>query len=191
MDQKNREDIQDGIEYVDDDAEPVKTLFRLRLPPLMIGLGLGIALSFLTSRFEEVISKDIRIAFFLPFVVYISAAVGPKTQTIYVRDMRSKQAVFHTYLIKESILGIILGVLFAVITATIIFLWFNDLLLATSIGSSVLATVALAPILALFISEVSRKLKDDPAAESGPIDTVIQDMISVLIYGLVCSFFLL
>lgn len=185
------EDTKDGIEYVDDDTEPVKTLVKLRLPPLLIGLALGIALSFLASRFEEVISHDIRVAFFLPFVVYLSAAVGAQTETIYVRDMRSKQAIFHTYLIKESALGIILGILFGVITAIIIALWFHDTLLAASVGSSIFATVSLAPVVALLVSEVSRKLKEDPAAESGPIMTVIQDMISVLIYGLVCSFFLL
>lgn len=184
-------DLKDGIEYVDDDTEPIKTLVRLRLPPLVIGLGLGILLSFITSRFEEVLSRDIRVAFFLPFVVYLSAAVGAQTETIYVRDMRSKQAVFHTYLLKESALGMILGILFGVVTGGIITFWFEDVLLAASVGSSIFATVALAPILALFVSEASRKLKDDPAAESGPVATVLQDMFSVLIYGLVCSSFLL
>ncbi len=188
---ENERLIVDGIEYVDDDTEPVKTLVRLRLPPLLIGLGLGIFMSFLTSRFEEVISVDVRIAFFLPFVVYLSAAVGEQTQTIYVRDMRSKQAVFHTYLIKESFVGFILGILFGLISAGIILFWFEDILLGASVGSSIFATVALAPIVALIVAEASRKLKDDPAAETGPIATVLQDMISVVIYGLVCSFFLL
>lgn len=188
---ENVNEISDGIEYVDDDIEPVKTLVRLRLPPLLIGLGLGIALSFITSRFGEVLASDIRIAFFLPFVVYLAAAVGEQTQTIYVRDLKSKQAIFHTYLVKETLLGIILGLVFGCLSALIVFLWFEEMALASSVGASIFLTVTIAPLIALIVSESSKRLKDDPAAETGPIATVIQDMTSVLIYGLVSSFFLL
>lgn len=177
--------------YADDDTESVKFLLGLRLPPLMIGLALGIGISFLTSRFEEVLAINIRAAFFIPFVVYIADAIGTQTQTIYARDLRSGHAKFSTYLFKESVLGIILGFLFGAISYGVIMVWLSDTLLATSVGVAVLCVVAVAPIVAIIVTEFLNDLHEDPAVGSGPIATVIQDAISILIYGTILSIMLL
>jgi len=55
--------------YVDDDYEPIRMLFKLRAPSLFMGLLLGLGISLVTSRFEEVLSQNIQIAFFLPFIL--------------------------------------------------------------------------------------------------------------------------
>ncbi len=177
--------------YADDDKESIRFLLRLRLPPLVIGLVLGIGISFLTSRFEEVLATNIRAAFFIPFVVYIADAIGTQTQTIYARDLRSGHAKFSTYLFKESALGIILGLLFGAISYGIIVVWLTDALLAMSVGVAVLCVVAVAPIVSMIVTEFLNDLHEDPAVGSGPIATVIQDAISILIYGTVLSLMLL
>ena len=82
------------IIYADDDYEPVKTLFKLRAPALFLGLILGFGISFITSHFEEVLSSNVRIAFFLPFVVYIADAIGTQTEAIYSRNLRDGKANF-------------------------------------------------------------------------------------------------
>lgn len=69
-----------GSSYADDDYESIGTLMKLRAPALVIGLFLGIGISFITSRFEEVLSHNLRVAFFLPFVVYIADAIGTQTE---------------------------------------------------------------------------------------------------------------
>jgi len=74
-------------QYADDDIISVNRLARMRIPSLMIGLFLGIILSFVTSRFEDLLSTNIRIAFFIPFVVYMADATGTQTQSIYARDL--------------------------------------------------------------------------------------------------------
>src|SRR3989344_3692812 len=98
-------------EYVDDDVTPLKRILTLRFPPLILGLILGISLSFITSKFEEVIAKNIAIAFFIPFIVYLADAVGTQTQSIYIRDLRTGEANFKKYLIKESLLGLSIGLI--------------------------------------------------------------------------------
>lgn len=179
------------IEYVNDVTESVSTLLRLRLPPLCIGLVLGVLISFLTSRFEQVLSHNIRIAFFLPFIVYMADAIGTQTQSIYARELKAKKAKFHLYLIKESAVGLVLGLFFALISGFIAHLWLGDDLLALSVGLSMFATVATAPVVAVIITQILQVLREDPAAGAGPIATVIQDMISVVLYGLICSLVLL
>lgn len=179
------------IEYADDDTESIDTLLRLRAPTLFVGLVLGIAISFVTSRFEDVLAHNIRAVFFLPFIVYITDAIAAQTVAIYARDLRTGKARFKTYFIKESILGVFLGGMFGFISAAIIELWFRDNPLALSVGLSVLIAGTIAPLVAICTAHTIQSLKQDPAAETGPIATVIQDMLSVVIYGTVCSFMLL
>ncbi|HAE36387.1 MAG: MgtE integral membrane protein [Candidatus Nomurabacteria bacterium GW2011_GWF2_35_66] len=177
----------DGIEYADDDKESVWTLMKLRVPSLVLGLVLGVALSFVTSRFEEVLAVNISVAFFIPFVVYMADAVGTQTQNIYSRDLKSGKALFRKYLFKESILGITLGLIFGLIIFPVIIFWFNSFELALAVSLSTFGAIASAPLIALLITEVLELEHLDPAVGAGPIATVIQDTASVLIYGFIAS----
>jgi magnesium transporter len=179
------------IIYADDDTESVKKLVRLRLPSILIGLCLGIVLAVVFSTFEEVLSKDIRVAFFVPFVVYIAAAVGSQTQSIFSRDLRSRRAKFKTYLLKEAGVGIILGFVSGVLSSLAAHIWFRDIMLTIVVGASMFVAVAIAPYTALLVTELVQKEHLDPAVGAGPIATVIQDTLSVLIYGTVASLILL
>lgn len=177
----------DRIEYADDDKESVWTLLRLRIPSLVLGLVLGVALSFVTSRFEEVLAINISVAFFIPFVVYMADAVGTQTQNIYSRDLRSGKATFRKYLFKESFLGISLGLIFGLIIFPIVILWFNSFDLALAVSLSTFGAIASAPLVALIITEILQLDHLDPAVGAGPIATVIQDTTSILIYGFIAS----
>ncbi|MCK9360953.1 magnesium transporter [Patescibacteria group bacterium] len=179
------------ILYADDDTSSVRRLIRLRAPSILLGLILGIILAFVFSRFEEVLSKDIRVAFFIPFVVYIAAAVGAQTQSIFARDLKSGHASFKKYLSKEISVGLILGLVSAVVSALIAFIWFQEAALASVVGIAMLLAVSIAPLVALLVTESLQIEHLDPAVGAGPIATVIQDTLSVLIYGLVASFILL
>src|SRR3990167_3336659 len=108
--------------YVDDDYESIRTLFKLRIAPLILGLLLGFVISFVTSRFEEVLSHNVQVAFFLPFIVYIADALGTLTEAIYSRDLKTGKAKFSKYLAKELLLGIIFGVLFSIFSSILIIL---------------------------------------------------------------------
>lgn len=183
--------VTDATEYVDDDHTPVKRLLTLRIPSLLVGLFLGLFLSFVTSRFDEVLQKNVAIAYFIPFIVYLSDAVGTQTQTIYVRDLKTGKANFKTYLVKESILGATLGSIFAMLTGLIILGWFKSAELAWAVSLGVFGAVFSAPLIALVITKVLQLEHEDPAVWGGPIATVIQDTVSVVIFGLVASLILL
>lgn len=176
-----------NIIYADDNTEPISVLLKIRLPALLLGLGLGIVVSFVTSRFEQVLSQNVRVAFFLPFIMYMADAIATQTQSIYSRNLKSGKVKFYKYLIKELTLGIVVGTAFGVISGLIVQLWFGDSRLALSVGLSMFAVMASAPTVALLITQVIQMLHKDPAAGAGPIDSVIQSMFSVLIYCTICS----
>lgn len=177
-------------QYADDDYESVGTLFKLRAPALVAGLFLGIGISFATSGFEEVLSRNIRVAFFLPFIVYVADAIGTQTETIYSRDLKTGRAKFSTYLRKEFALGIIFGFFFAIFSGAIAFLWLRDVLLSISVSVASFFAIVAAPIVAVLVAHTFQCIHKDPAAGTGPITTVLQDMISIVIYGIVTSIIL-
>lgn len=183
--------VEQKIQYADDDYESIGTLLKLRAPTLMIGLILGIGISFITSSFEEVLSQNIQIAFFMPFIVYIAAAVGSQTDAIYSRDLKSGKAKFSNYLHKEIILGIIFGFFFGTFSGAVAHFWLKNDLITMSVAIATFIAIATAPIIALIVTQVFQSLHKDPAAGSGPIATVIQDMVSIFIYGMVCSIVIL
>ena len=86
---------QKPIEYADDDYESVRILFKLRAQALGVGLLLAVGISLITSRFEGVLTQHVQVAYFLPFVVYLAAAVGTQTEAIYARDLKTGKARFH------------------------------------------------------------------------------------------------
>src|SRR3989344_11669 len=95
--------------YADDAKEKVGFLVRLRLPWLIVGLIGGTLASFLVSRFGEIISQNISLAFFLPLIVYMSDAVGTQTENIFVRRLSKGLVHFLIYLFKELLVGLFLG----------------------------------------------------------------------------------
>lgn len=179
------------IIYADDNYESIKTLFKIRMPSLVIGLILGFGISFITSNFEEVLSQNIKVAFFLPFIVYIADAIGTQTESIYSRNLKTGKIKFIKYFYKELILGIAFGSFFGIITGIISFFWFKQSLLSLSICLGTFFAIIVAPIIALATTHIFQFMHKDPAAGSGPVTTVIQDMASIVIYGIVCSLILL
>lgn len=179
------------IQYADDDVTPLKRLFRMRLPSLLIGLVLGLFLSLITSGFEKVLLENVRIAFFIPLVVYMAAAVGAQTQSIYVRDLAEGRASFHKYLIKETFLGIFLGLVMCSLTFVAIMSIFNSMELASAVSLGMFLAVAVAPLIALLVTKLLQIEHTDPAVGAGPIATVIQDTVSVVVYGIAATLIIL
>lgn len=175
------------ISLVDDDYESIGTLFRLRAPSLFAGLILGIGISFVISGFKEVLSKNIELTFFMPFIVYIADAIGTQTEAIYSRKPNGNKSRFGRYLHKELILGLLFGLIFSISSWAVVIIWLNNDLVALTVSISSFITVATAPITALLVAHFFQSFKKDPAAGTGPIATVLQDMISIVIFGIVAS----
>jgi magnesium transporter len=175
------------IIYADDDTESIWTLIKLRVPSIFAGLLLGIILSFATSKFEQVLEKNIQISFFLPFIVYMADAVGTQTQSIYSRDLRSGKPSFWTYMVKETIVGVTIGAGCGLTAAAFSYIWLRNGVVALAVGLAMFGSIFVAAPVALIVTELLQLEHKDPAVGAGPIATVIQDTISVLVYGFIAT----
>ncbi|MDP3741339.1 MAG: magnesium transporter [bacterium] len=171
----------------DDVNDPVGHLLGHRLPWLALGLLGGMVTSIIVSKYEAILSADIRLAFFVPVIVYLSDAVGTQTETIYVRHIKKTGTGFGKYLFKETILGLCLGSIFGLAIGLFAQLWLHSTEVGLTVGLAMLINVAIAPVLATIVPALLYKEHSDPALGAGPLATIIQDLISLLIYFFIAS----
>ncbi|MBW3538568.1 magnesium transporter [Candidatus Parcubacteria bacterium] len=176
-----------GPVYADDATEGVNLLLRLRLPWLVAGLLLGTLTAVVVARFESLLASDVRLAFFIPVIVYMTGAVGAQTESIYVHNLSRRQAKFRIYLLKEMLLGLILGAIFGVVLGLGTLLVLNSQAVALTVGLAMFAGVATASIVGLLVPNILKREHQDPAAGAAPVVTVIQDLVSLLIYFLIAD----
>lgn len=183
----------DGIRYANDLTASTSSLLMLRLPVLILGLLGGIATSVVVSRFEKVLAENVAIAFFVPLMVYISDAIATQTEAIYIRNLRysQKRSIFWQYFYKELTLGVIVGIIFGLISAVTTYFWLHDIRISATIGVAMALSIACAPIVALTTTTVMFRLHEDPAVGAGPFATLLGDVVTLLIYFAVASLILL
>ena len=171
----------------DEVHERLSRIIRLRLPWLILGLFGGVVASVLVSRFEDILSNNIRLAFFVPVIVYMSDAVGTQTEVMYVRSLARSKVSFYKNIIKEMQIGVLLGAILGAFITLAVWIWLKDIEVAASVGLAMLINVTISPVLALITPQILFKEHSDPALGAGPITTIIQDAISLLIYFLVAT----
>ncbi len=168
------------------------TQIKQRLPWLLIGLAGGIGAAVLVSGFEEVLDAHVAIAAFIPLVVYLADAIGSQIQIIFIRTLTLyPQLNVWGYFVKEVGVNITVGTVLAALLALISFVWLGDGWLSISLGLSVFATAITALCVAILLPWTLYIHDKDPAIASGPLATVIIDLVSLLIYFLVVSLLLL
>lgn len=164
--------------------ESVERRFRHRIPWLVVGLGGALASAELVGRFEGQLRQKVVLAFFIPGIVYLADAVGTQTETIVVRGL-SVGVEIRKMLWPELLAGAAIGLTLAAVTAPVVWWRWGDADLALSVGLSVLAAASTASVTAMLLPWLFSALNRDPAFGSGPLATVIQDLLSIVIYFLV------
>jgi magnesium transporter len=152
-----------------------------RLPWLLIGLaGAGFA-AWLMRGFESYLEADVRLAFFVPGVVYMADAVGTQTEALVIRGLSVGVPIRRIFGL-EALTGLLVGMLLGVLTLVGVAAAFGALDLAATVALSVLAACAMATIVAMVLPWAMARTGRDPAFGSGPLATVVQDLLSLVIY---------
>lgn len=169
-------------------TDRVGQLLRIRTPWLLLGLLGGSFATVVTGFFEQAIAAEVALAFFIPVIVYMSDAVGTQTQTLFIRALALRKISLSRYLLKELAVDIALGIMLGgLITG---FSWFwskGGSVVAIIVGLSMAINVVIAGAVAILISWILFRCKKDPAIGAGPFATVVQDILSLVVYFAVAS----
>ena len=166
--------------------ESLGARLRHRTPWLVLGLMGAMVAAWVMGGFEETLEQDVRLAFFVPGVVYMADAIGTQTEALIIRGLSVGVSV-RRVLRLEVLTGLALGVLLAAASVPAVLLAFGSTDLALVVAISLFCACAVATVVAMALPALMARLGRDPAYGSGPLATVVQDLLSLLIYFAVAA----
>lgn len=167
--------------------DPPLQRFARRMPWLLVGLGLSTAGTALMASFETMLKANVAISFFIPALVYLADAIGTQTEAVAVRALSLGRLPLGRILMGEIATGGLIGATLGALAMVGIWSSFGDAHLATAVGLSLLTAGTLASAIGLSLPWVLSRFDIDPAFGSGPVATIIQDVLTILSYFVILS----
>ncbi|HEU4456721.1 MAG TPA: magnesium transporter [Longimicrobium sp.] len=167
--------------------EPPVRRVRDRLPWLLLGLAGSMLATLVMARSEATLDARVAVAFFVPGIVYLADAVGTQTETVVVRGLSLSFVRLPRLLWGELRTGLLIGGLLSALVFPAVLLGFGDARLALAVAAAVLVAGTLATSVGLLFPWLLQRIGMDPAFGSGPLATVVQDVLSLVVYLAVCA----
>ena len=162
-------------------VEPVVQRLRHRLPWLVVGLLGALLAAGIVGGYEETLRAHVLVAYFLPGVVYLADAVGTQTEALVIRGL-SLGVSIRQVVRREAITGVVLGGLLGAIALVVVAAVWHDRDVALAVALAILGASLIATLVAMALPWLFHRLGTDPAFGSGPLATVIQDVVTVAVY---------
>ena len=182
-----------GVDHTDL-YESVISTTKSRISWLIVNLMTAVVASVVIGLFEAAIEKVVALAILMPIVASMGANAGTQTLTVAVRAIAVKELTASNALkiiTKETLIGGINGIIFAIIISLISIYWFENLLLGLIIGLAMILNLIIAGFAGIVIPLVLGKLKIDPALASAVILTTITDVFGFLSFLGLATLFLI
>ena len=162
-------------------AETLPRRLLHRLPWLLVGLLGAMASAIIVGAYEAELDRTVLLAFFLPAVVYMADAVGTQTETLLIRGLAIGIPV-RAVVFRELITGLLIGVVIGAAFVPFALLGWGDRDVALAVGLALFACCSIATTVAMALPWALQRLGADPAFGSGPVATIVQDLLSILVY---------
>ena len=166
-------------------------------PRRAIWLGINLMTALLASSvinvFQDTIEKVVALAVLMPIVASMGGIAGTQSLTILIRAMAMGQINGRNqfWLVgRESLVGLLNGLLWAGVIAITASLWFGDATLGVIIACAMLINLATAGLAGAGLPLLLRRLRIDPALAGGVLVTTVTDVMGFLAFlGLAALFY--
>lgn len=155
---------------------------RDRLPWLLVGVAGSAVATYVMTRYEHTLQQRVAVSFFVPAIVYLADAVGTQTEACVVRGLSLTRMSLFDLLRGEAGTGLLLGLMLGGVAFPLVWLGFGDVRLAIAVAVAVLVAAAAATTVGLLLPWALQRAGHDPAFGSGPLATVVQDVLSLVVY---------
>ena len=174
------------------DSVLIKT--KRRFNWLLLNLFTALLATWVISLFGASIEQMVALAFLMPIVASMGGNAGMQTLAVTIRAIATKELSsgnFNKIVGKEFLIGILNGIIFAIITAIIVQFWFQELKLSLLIGISMVLNMIVAGLFGILVPVSLKKANIDPALASSVFVTTITDVIGFLSFLGIGSYFFL
>ncbi|HEX6577188.1 MAG TPA: magnesium transporter [Jiangellaceae bacterium] len=157
-----------------------------RLPWLLLGLVGAMLAAGIVGAFEQELERQVLLAFFVPGVVYMADAVGTQTEALIIRGLSVGVGIGRVAR-REIFTGLAVGLMLAALALPAILLIWGNAEVAVSVALALFAACSIATVIAMALPWAFDRLGKDPAFGSGPLATVVQDLLSIAVYLLIAQ----
>ena len=160
---------------------------------LLLNLFTALLATWVISKFGATIEQMVALAFLMPIVASMGGNAGMQTLAVTIRAIATKELTsgnFTQIVAKEFIIGILNGIIFAIISGLIVQLWFKEINLTILIAVSMVLNMIVAGLFGILVPVSLKKFNIDPAIASSVFVTTITDVIGFLSFlGIGAHFF--
>ena len=159
---------------------------------LLLNLFTAFLATWVISIFGATIEQMVALAFLMPIVASMGGNAGMQTLAVTIRALATQELSNNNIgktVSKEFAIGVLNGIIFALISSVIVFLWFNDTNLSIIIGVSMILNMIVAGLFGILVPVSLKRFKVDPAIASSVFVTTITDVIGFLSFLGVGAYF--
>lgn len=153
---------------------------KRRFPWLAVNLVTAILASMVIAVFEDTISGLVALAVLMPIVASMGGNAGTQSLTVAVRALATRdltEANVWRVLRREVLVGLVNGLIFAVVMGIVGYVWFGNLTLGYVIGVAMVINLVVAGLAGTGVPILLEKLGIDPALASGAFVTTVTDVV--------------
>lgn len=165
--------------------DKVWILSKARLPWLVIGLVGGVGSSLLIGNFEDTLSANVQLAFFMPLVAAMGGNAGVQSSSIVVQAIANgsmDDAGVYQRLMKEFSVALINGLICSALLLSYNVLSGHQNDISIVVSSALISVIIFASLMGTFVPLALSRLKIDPALATGPFITTSNDLIGIFLY---------
>ena len=169
-----------GLSEDEDIFAPVAQTSRNRTVWLAVNLVTALLGSWVIGQFEGSIQQLVALAVLMPIVASMGGNAGTQTLTVVIRGMSlgtiAPSNLFNV-LKKEALVGVLNGLIWAIVIAAISALWYQNVELGLVIAIAMLANLVMGAIAGVCIPIFLDKMNIDPALAGGVALTTVTDVV--------------
>lgn len=182
-----------GLSDEEDTFAPVLKTTRRRVVWLGINLGMAFIASTVINQFADTIDHVVALAVLMTIVANMGGVAGNQTLTLVVRSMALGQIgrTNSWWLIsREVLVGLLNGLLLALVAGIAAYLWFNDPTLGMIFAAAMIINLLTAALSGAALPLILKSLSVDPALAGSMVLTTITDVVGFLSFlGLATLFY--
>lgn len=153
---------------------------RSRITWLSVNLVTAILASAVISLFDATIEQMVALAVLMPIVASMGGNAGTQTMTVVVRALATGEIdSFNVARVinREVMVGLVNGLVFAMLTGAVTWLWFANIQLGLIIGLAMIVNMLAAGLAGIFVPLGLERMDVDPAIASGTFVTTVTDVV--------------
>ena len=161
-------------------SDSVMEITRSRFTWLFLNLITAILASAVISLFDATLEQMVALAILMPIVASMGGNAGTQSMTVAVRALATKDIDNYNMIRtirREILVGVINGVIFALVIGIIAAAWFSNQTLGIVIGVAMIVNMFFAALSGILIPIALDRVEIDPAIASSVFVTTVTDVV--------------